>query len=102
MEENTKPKEVFSAVSSSYENVKRYYDAKCKTYTIRVFKAEAQAMDEYCSARGCSVQALILAAIADYMAQGKAPAQVKRGRKKTKDTTTITTPAKGEKGQGEK
>lgn len=84
MEENTKPKEVLSAVSSNYDNVKRYYDAKCKTYTIRVFKAEAQALDEYCSARGCSVQALILAAVADYMAQGKAPSAVKRGRKPSK------------------
>lgn len=80
MEENT-TKEVLSAVSSSYENVKRYYAENCKTYTIRVFKAEAQALDEYCSARGCSVQALILAAVADYMAHGKAPSAVKRGRK---------------------
>ena len=41
MEENT-TKEVLSAVSSNYDNVKRYYDAKCKTYTIRVFKAEGR------------------------------------------------------------
>lgn len=84
MEENTKPKEVLSAVSSKYENVKNYYDKNCKTYTIRALKADAKALDDYASAHGCSVQALFLAAVADYMAQGKAPSAVKRGRKPSK------------------
>ena len=84
MEENTKPKEVLSAVSSNYDNVKRYYAENCKTYTIRALKADAQALDDYATDHGCSVQALFLAAVADYMAQGKAPSAVKRGRKPSK------------------
>ena len=78
-------REVLSAVSSSYDNVKRYYTENCKTYTIRMPKADARALDEYAAAHGCSVQALFLTAVADYMTQGKAPSAVKRGRK-PKDT----------------
>ena len=76
-----KPKGELSAVSSNYDNVKRYFAENCKTYTIRAPKADAQVLDEYAAAHGCSVQALFLAAVADYMAQGKAPSAVTRGRK---------------------
>lgn len=89
-------------MSKGSEAVKNYYKDNCTEFKIRQAKDEAQAVKDYATAHGCSVQALFLAAVSDYMAQGKTPAQVKRGRKKTKDTTTITTPAKGEKGQGEK
>ena len=89
-------------MSRGSEAVKNYYRDNCTEFKIRQAKADAQAVKDYATAHGCSVQALFLAAVSDYMAQGKTPAQVKRGRKKTKDNTTITTPAKGEKGQGEK
>ena len=94
----TRQKEV-ATVSKGSEAVKNYYKDNCTEFKIRQAKDEAQAVKDYATAHGCSVQALFLAAVSDYMAQGKTPAQVKRGRKKT---TTITTPAKGEKGQGEK
>lgn len=68
-------------MSSNYETVKRYYDNNCAVFTIRALKAEAQAIKDYASACGVSAQALFLAAVADYMAQGKKPLAVKRGRK---------------------
>ena len=86
-------------MSKGSEAVKNYYRDNCTEFKIRQAKDEAQAVKDYATAHGCSVQALFLAAVSDYMAQGKTPPQVKRGRKKT---TTITTPAEGEKGQGEK
>ena len=86
-------------MSKGSEAVKSYYKANCTEIKIRQKKDEAQAVRDYATAHGCSVQALFLAAVADYMAQGKTPPQVKRGRKKA---TTITTPAEGEKGHGEK
>ena len=86
-------------MSKGSEAVKNYYKDNCTEFKIRQAKDKAQAVKDYATAHGCSVQALFLAAVSDYMAQGKTPEQVKRGRKKT---TTITTPAKGEKGQGEK
>ena len=73
-------------MSSNYENVKRYYDNNCTVFTIRALKAEAQAIKDYASACEVSTQALFLAAVADYMAQGKKPLAVKRGRKPKNNT----------------
>ena len=71
-------------MSKNSEAVKRYYDNNCKTFTIRALKEDAQVFMDYASAHGYSVQALFLAAVGDYMEQGKTPQTVKRGRKKVK------------------
>lgn len=73
-----------TTMSKNSEAVKKYYSENCTEFKIRQLKADAQAVKDYASAHGCSVQALFLAAVADYMAQGKTPDEVKRGRKKTK------------------
>ena len=70
-----------AAMSSNYKTVKAYYAENCLEFKIRALKAEGQAIKDYASANGCSVQALFLAAVSEYMEQGKAPAAVKRGRK---------------------
>ena len=50
-----------------------------------------------------SVQGLFLEAVRVYMAaNGEAPHSAENSPAEATDTTTITTPAKGEKGQGEK
>ena len=78
-----------STMSSSYEAVKRYYENNCTEFKIRQVKEDAQAVKDYAAEHGCSVQALFLAAVKDYMEQNKTPSEVKRGRKKkTEDTTT--------------
>lgn len=78
-----------ATMSSNYENVKRYYENNCTEFKIRQLKEEAQAVKDYAAEHGCSVQALFLAAVKDYMEQNKTPSEVKRGRKKkTEDTTT--------------
>ena len=81
MKENTLSKAVLSSMSSNYENVKRYYAENCVEFKVRQAKADAQAVKNYAAEHGCSVQALFLAAVADYMEQGKTPPEVKRGRK---------------------
>lgn len=73
-----------ATMSRNSEAVKKYYSENCTEFKIRQLKADAQSVKDYASAHGCSVQALFLAAVADYMAQGKTPDEVKRGRKKTK------------------
>ena len=73
-----------STMSKHSEAVKKYYAENCTEFKIRQFKADAQAVKDYAAEHGCSVQALFLAAVADYMAQGKTPDEVKRGRKKAK------------------
>lgn len=73
-----------ATMSRNSEAVKKYYSENCTEFKIRQLKADAQAVKDYASTHGCSVQALFLAAVADYMAQGKTPDEVKRGRKKTK------------------
>lgn len=73
-----------TTMSKNSEAVKKYYSENCTEFKIRQIKAEAQAVKDYAAEHGCSVQALFLAAVADYMAQGKTPDEVKRGRKKAK------------------
>lgn len=73
-----------ATMSKNSEAVKKYYSENCTEFKIRQLKADAQAVKDYASAHGCSVQALFLAAVADYMEQGKTPDEVKRGRKKAK------------------
>ena len=73
-----------ATMSSNYENVKRYYENNCTEFKIRQAKADAQVVKDYAAEHGCSVQALFLAAVQDYMEQGKTPDEVKRGRKKKK------------------
>ena len=70
-----------AAVSANSERVKKYYAESCTEFKIRQQKADAQAVKDYAVEHGCSVQTLFLAAVADYMAQGKTPSAVKRGRK---------------------
>lgn len=84
-----------ATMSKGSEAVKNYYRENCTEFKIRQAKEEAQAVKDYATAHGCSVQALFLAAVADYMAQGKTPAEVKRGRKKGKqqDPAETTHPA---------
>ena len=74
-----------SAMSKNSEAVKKYYSENCTEFKIRQFKEDAQTVKDYAAAHGCSVQALFLAAVADYMAQDKTPEEVKRGRKKVKE-----------------
>jgi GTP cyclohydrolase FolE2 len=74
-----------SAMSKNSEAVKKYYAENCIEFKIRQAKADAQAVKEYAAEHGCSVQALFLAAVQDYMKQGKTPEEVKRGRKKKED-----------------
>lgn len=80
----TNKKEV-STMSKNSEAVKKYYSENCTEFKIRQIKEEAQAVKDYAAAHGCSVQALFLAAVRDYMAQGKTPKEVKRGRKSKKE-----------------
>jgi hypothetical protein len=77
-----------STMSKNSEAVKKYYSENCTEFKIRQLKEDAQAVKDYAAAHGCSVQALFLAAVADYMAQDKTPEEVKRGRKKVKEDTT--------------
>ena len=70
-----------ATVASNYETVNAYYKTYCMEFKIRTQKAEGKAIKDYAAAHGVSAQALFLAAVADYMAQGKAPSAVKRGRK---------------------
>ena len=72
-------------MSKNSEAVKKYYSENCTEFKIRQFKEDAQTVKDYAAAHGCSVQALFLAAVADYMAQDKTPEEVKRGRKKVKE-----------------
>lgn len=74
-----------STMSKNSEAVKKYYSENCTEFKIRQLKEDAQAVKDYAAAHGCSVQALFLAAVADYMAQDKTPEEVKRGRKKAKE-----------------
>ena len=76
-----------ATVSKNSEAVKKYYSENCTEFKIRQLKEDAQAVKDYAAAHGCSVQALFLAAVADYMAQDKTPEEVKRGRKKAKEKT---------------
>lgn len=71
-----------ATMSKGSEAVKNYYKENCTEFKIRQIKEDAQAVKNYATAHGCSVQALFLAAVSEYMAQGKTPAEVKRGRKK--------------------
>lgn len=80
----TNKKEV-STMSKNSEAVKKYYSENCTEFKIRQIKEDAQAVKDYAAAHGCSVQALFLAAVRDYMAQGKTPEEVKRGRKSKKE-----------------
>lgn len=80
----TNKKEV-STMSKNSEAVKKYYSENCTEFKIRQIKEDAQAVKDYAAAHGCSVQALFLAAVRDYMAQGKTPEEVKRGRKRKKE-----------------
>ena len=73
-----------STMSKNSEAVKKYYAENCTEFKIRQLKADAQAVKDYAAEHGCSVQALFLAAVADYMEQGKTPDEVKRGRKKAR------------------
>ena len=77
-----------STMSKNSEAVKKYYSENCTEFKIRQLKEDAQAVKDYAAAHGCSVQALFLAAVADYMEQGKTPEEVKRGRKKSKEDNT--------------
>lgn len=61
------------------------YQARMDAFKIRPSKDEGQQIREYAAAHGMSVQALFLAAVRDYMAQGKTPEEVKRGRKSKKE-----------------
>lgn len=74
-----------ATVSKNSEAVKKYYSENCTEFKIRQLKDDAQTVKDYAAAHGCSVQALFLAAVADYMAQDKTPEEVKRGRKKAKE-----------------
>ena len=74
-----------STMSKNSEAVKKYYSENCTEFKIRQLKEDAQTVKDYAAAHGCSVQALFLAAVADYMAQDKTPEEVKRGRKKVKE-----------------
>ena len=69
-------------MSKGSEAVKKYYSENCTEFKIRQLKEDAQKVKDYAAEHGCSVQALFLAAVADYMEQGKVPSEVKRGRKK--------------------
>lgn len=80
----TNKKEV-STMRKNSEAVKKYYSENCTEFKIRQIKEDAQAVKDYAAAHGCSVQALFLAAVRDYMAQGKTPEEVKRGRKSKKE-----------------
>jgi hypothetical protein len=77
-----------STTSKNSEAVKKYYSENCTEFKIRQLKEDAQAIKDYAASHGCSVQALFLAAVADYMAQDKTPEEVKRGRKKVKEDAT--------------
>ena len=72
-------------MSKNSEAVKKYYAENCAEFKLRQAKQEAQEVKDYAAAHGCSVQALFLAAVRDYMAQGKTPEEVKRGRKSKKE-----------------
>ena len=72
-------------MSKGSEAVKKYYSENCTDFKIRQLKEDAQKVKDYAVEHGCSVQALFLAAVADYMEQGKVPDEVKRGRKKNKN-----------------
>ena len=76
-----------ATVSKNSEAVKKYYSENCTEFKIRQLKEDAQTVKDYAAAHGCSVQALFLAAVADYMEQGKTPSEVKRGRKKQENPT---------------
>lgn len=80
-----KSKKEAATVSKNSEAVKKYYSENCTEFKIRQLKEDAQAVKDYAAAHGCSVQALFLAAVADYMARDKTPEEVKRGRKKVKE-----------------
>lgn len=69
---------------SNADAVKKYHQ-KLDEFKIRPYTEEGQTIREYAAAHGCSVQALFLAAVRDYMAQGKTPEEVKRGRKSKKE-----------------
>ena len=79
-----KSKKEAATMSKNSEAVKKYYSENCIEFKIRQLKEDAQVVKDYAAAHGCSVQALFLAAVADYMAQDKTPEEVKRGRKKKK------------------
>ena len=72
-----------ATMSKGSEAVKKYYSENCTEFKIRQLKEDAQKVKDYAAEHGCSVQSLFLAAVADYMEQGKVPDEVKRGRKKT-------------------
>lgn len=76
-------------MSKGSEAVKNYYRDNCTEFKIRQAKDEAKAVKDYAKAHGCSVQALFLAAVREYMAQDKTPAEVKRGRKKANTDTAL-------------
>ena len=69
-------------MGTSTEAARKYIAENCMQIKIRPLKDEGQAIRDYATEHGCSVQALFLEAVREYMAQGKTPAEVKRGRKK--------------------
>ena len=84
------------------EAVKKYQGAH-DAFKLRPTLAEGQQIRAYATAHNMSVQGLFLEAVRVYMAaNGEAPHSAKNSPTEATDTTTITTPAKGEKGQGEK
>ena len=90
-------------MSKNSEAVKKHYAEKCDAFKIRPHKAEGQTIRDYATAHNMSVQGLFLEAVRVYMAaNSEAPHSAKNSPTEATDTTTITTPAKGEKGQGEK
>ena len=84
------------------EAVKKYQGAH-DAFKLRPTLAEGQQIRAYAAAHNMSVQGLFLEAVRVYMAaNGEAPHSAKNSPPEATDATTITTPAKGEKGQGEK
>lgn len=77
---HTKRQEVLSMTNA--EAVKKYHKESLRDFRVRPVKAVGERIDKYADEHGCSVQSLFLAAVEEYMAAGKVPAEVKKGRKK--------------------
>lgn len=66
---------------SNADAVRKYHKESLRDFRVRPIKAVGERIDQYAVEHGCSVQSLFLAAVEEYMAAGKVPAEVKKGRK---------------------
>ena len=90
-----KPQE--AANMGNLEAVKKYQEAH-DAFKLRPTLAEGQQIRAYAAAHNMSVQGLFLEAVRVYMAaNGEAPHSEENSPTEATDTTTITTPAEGEK-----